>query len=143
MTLTTTLTIAPTPKAKRDLHPRGQLRYHQTAANRASKKADWLRELADRFESSDPEDRYGPADYPQTNRAEAAALDAKCLAHLRACVILNDEHALGFPVTQSMLRTLGMESGPKAEDIDKALAQLKAEMEQPAFAQALTDEMDS
>lgn len=103
------MNIAPTPKAKRDLHPRGQLRYHQTAANRAQRKAEWLRELADRWEASAPEDRYGEPDYPLLNRATAEILDLKVSAHLRACVVLNDEHDLGYPVTAGMRRMLGME----------------------------------
>jgi hypothetical protein len=91
------LTIAPTPKAKRDLHPRGQLAYHQRAATRAQSKADWLVELSQRHPDLCPLD-------VEKHRA----LSAKALAHLRACTILNDEHSLGFPITQSQRRMLGM-----------------------------------
>lgn len=93
------LTIAPTPKAKRDLHPRGQLAYHQRCASRANAKIDWLRELASRF----PGDPNYAID-PEKDRALIAKRDA----HLRACVLLNDEHALGYPVTSSMRQMLGM-----------------------------------
>lgn len=93
------MNIAPTPKSKRDLHPRAQLQYHQRCANRAQSKVEWLHEL---------ESRHG-ADYA-VDPVEIAALTDKVNAHLRACVVLNDEHALGFAVTPSMRRTLGMAS---------------------------------
>ena len=91
--------IAPTPKAKRDLHPRGQLAYHQRCASRANAKIDWHRELASRY-ADDPL-------YAIDQDAERTLI-AKRDSHLRACVQLNDDHALGYPVTSSMRSMLGM-----------------------------------
>ena len=93
--------IASTPKSKRDLHPRAQLAYHQRCANRAQSKVEWLLELAERYD--------GDPNYAVDER-EIRALRDKVNAHLRACVVLNDDHALGYPVDASMRRFLGMAS---------------------------------
>lgn len=99
MTTTTNLPVAPLPKAKRDLHPRAQLAYHQRAATRAQSKLEWLKELEARF-PGDPNYRVS-SDTVNT-------LHAKVLSHLRACIILNDDHDLGFLVTVSMRQMCGM-----------------------------------
>lgn len=90
--------VAPTPK-KYQHSPRAALAHHQRCAKRAQSKADWLRELAARYP--------GDADYA-LDPAEMDALHEKVMQNLRACIILNDEHALGFPVTTSMRQMLGM-----------------------------------
>lgn len=88
---------APTPKAKRDLHPRAQLAYHQRCSARAQAKIEWLHELHARHGAS-----YAP------DRAELDRLHAKVLSHLRACVELNDAYDLGFVVTVSMRQMVGL-----------------------------------
>lgn len=95
---------APTPKSKRDLHPRAQLAYHQRCAARAQSKIDWLHELADRHSTPDPD---CPLDF-SIDPDEIAALQAKVLSHIKACVVLNDEHDLGFRVTAPMRQTVGL-----------------------------------
>jgi len=96
----TTTRIAPTPKAKRDLHPRGQLAYHQRCASRAQAKSEWLKELEHRHGADDPSYRVSSDTVNE--------LHEKVLSHLRACITLNDAHDLGFLVTVSMRQMCGM-----------------------------------
>ena len=71
----------------RKLHPRGQVQSLVRIARRAIANADWLEELAVRHPDTCPLDT-----------AKVAAKRAKASDAMEACLWLNTEHKLGYPV---------------------------------------------
>lgn len=71
----------------RTLHPRAQVQTLRRIAARSLSAADWQVELAQRHPD------LCPLDQAKVDRLQAKAFDA-----IEACLWLNQEHELGFPV---------------------------------------------